>query len=716
MTSTIQDLPVSKDWGLGFNYSVWTQGTAITLCSVPWNSDYRDIVRFDNQGALDAYLKTSSGATIEITKLSYAKFGQPIRLDTPFHTVQNYNYIRVWNPANSSIPGDTGRAYYYFVTDVTYIAPNTTQITVQLDVWQTFGYGIKFGNCYIQQGHIGIANENSFTNFGRDYLTVPEGLDVGNEYQIYKRYSMSIAGARDSEPDYEVMVVSSVALDVDPGTVDAPKLQSAKGSSMENLPNGAEIYLFYSMEHVQEYLTSVSDKPWIGQGIMSIQAVPPMGRYGISTTAISLNGVVVPKVNAGTLMRPYSTIEPAFRDNIDLGRYGRLKKFLTYPYTVIEMTTRTGTPIILKPECLQYADIGVVEVPHISPPDARIAFYPYRYNAADTSVIEQDDKGILNDGGEFLDMATWITNLPTFSVVNNGYMSFMASNRNGIAFQHSSADWSQQRAQAGINTSYDQATAGMMLSENMTQRGVFAAGQQTNLQNQTMAAHTMVNGIAGIAQGAIGGAAAGPAGVLGGAGMGLGNALVAGVNTAIDVDRNNQALGISNSLATGNNVASNATAAYMRDTNKDLATFSANGDYQNALAGINAKVQDAKLTQPTSSGQVGGDAFNLSAYRWGLDVKIKRLAPAFMNAIGEYWLRYGYAINRFGRMPESFMVMEKFTYWKLKETYITEAHCPEAFKQVIRGIFEKGVTVWKNPNDIGTIDIADNAPLGGIRY
>src|SRR6478752_349390 len=128
MTSAIQDLPVSKDWGLGFNYSVWTQGTAITLCNVPWNSDYRDIVRFDNQAALDTYLKTNSGATIEITKLSYAKFGQPIRLDTPFHTVQNYNYIRVWNPANNSIPGDSGRAYYYFVTDVVYIAPNTTQI------------------------------------------------------------------------------------------------------------------------------------------------------------------------------------------------------------------------------------------------------------------------------------------------------------------------------------------------------------------------------------------------------------------------------------------------------------------------------------------------------------------------------------------------------------------------------------------------------------
>jgi hypothetical protein len=61
------------------------------------------------------------------------------------------------------------------------------------------------------------------------------------------------------------------------------------------------------------------------------------------------------------------------------------------------------------------------------------------------------------------------------------------------------------------------------------------------------------------------------------------------------------------------------------------------------------------------------------------------------------------------------MVMTRFTYWKLRETYITAAQCPETFKQAIRGIFEKGVTVWNNPADIGNIDIADNAIVAGIQ-
>jgi hypothetical protein len=58
--------------------------------------------------------------------------------------------------------------------------------------------------------------------------------------------------------------------------------------------------------------------------------------------------------------------------------------------------------------------------------------------------------------------------------------------------------------------------------------------------------------------------------------------------------------------------------------------------------------------------------------------------------------------------------MTKFTYWKLKETYITSSLCPEVYKQTIRGIFEKGVTVWVTPTDIGNIDIASNEPIAGI--
>jgi len=707
--SAIQQLPDNKDWGLEFNYSVWTANTVVTLCNVPWNSDYRDIVRFDNQAALDAFIDNSPSPKVIIDKMSYAKVGMPIRINIPFNAAYKYNYVRAHNPM-SPIAGDEARSFYYFIQDVVYVNPTTTQLFVQLDVWQTFGYGISFGNCYVEQGHIGIANESQFSNYGKDYLTVPEGMDIGNEYAIEKMLSYSVASARQFSlgmPDYSIMVTSSTSLDADPGTVDNPNLVSATGSSMENLPNGADIYLFNSLGHLREFLVAFANKPWVTQGIMSIQAVPRMARYGVSLTTKTIEGIPVDEVNEGTLHNiksSHGNWREAVAENFN-PRYAHLKKFFTFPYMVLELTSYTGMPLMLKPECWQDDNATVVEVPHFAPPNARLSFYPYRYNTTSRSPAYEDDDGVVHDGGEFLNMTTGISNFPTFSVVNNGYMQFMASNANSIAYQHSSASWSQQKALAGNSNTYDQSTSSMNTSADLTNIGIDSAKSNTNLANQMSGARAIQNGI-----NAVGRIGDSPTGIVGAA-TSMANT---GITYAMDVHQANESMAISTGQMANSTNRSNQHNTFVRDTNKNLSDWSANGDYQNQIAGIQARTQDAQLTQPTTSGQVGGDAFLLANYRWGYDIRVKLPQSGVITRIGEYWLRYGYAINMFTKMPETFMVMEKFTYWKIKESYITGAACPEQFKQAIRGIFEKGVTVWKNPSDIGNIDIGDNAPLPGV--
>ena len=105
----------------------------------------------------------------------------------------------------------------------------------------------------------------------------------------------------------------------------------------------------------------------------------------------------------------------------------------------------------------------------------------------------------------------------------------------------------------------------------------------------------------------------------------------------------------------------------------------------------------------------------LAANGWAVHVKLKRIMPAVAAMIGDYWLRYGYAINRYFDMDDGLNCMTKFTYWKTKETYLRIAYCPESFRQTIRGIFEKGVTVWEHPDYIGNVDPGDNEPYAGIR-
>jgi hypothetical protein len=163
-------------------------------------------------------------------------------------------------------------------------------------------------------------------------------------------------------------------------------------------------------------------------------------------------------------------------------------------------------------------------------------------------------------------------------------------------------------------------------------------------------------------------------------------------------------------------IANMQAAGSIRDTNQQYANFAANGDYAMARLATVAKMQDARMIQPSTAGQVGGDAFNLinGALGWSLRWKMPNLKV--LRQIGDFWLRYGYAVHQYVTLPTDLMVMTRFTYWKLSETYLGVAPVPEGFKQTIRGIFEKGVTVWRDPDDIGAIDWADNQPVAGISY
>ena len=713
MVNGFHTLPPESDFGWTHDYSSWAPNSRVTVCKVPWNASYRDIVRFSNRTALNAYIDAAGGEGVTLDDASYLPMGQPIDLDIPFGIANEFNYLRVYNnaqPVTSPAGADKAGYFYYFITSVERISGNTTRFTLQLDVWQTFGYELEFGMCFIERGHIGIAASNAFSEHGSEFLTIPEGLDIGGEYMVLDQYKHEIGTARGSM-SYGVIIMSTVALDADPGTVEDPKLVSANGSLMENLPNGAELY-YVTGAQVTALFTALADKPWVTQGIISITAIPgsSISRYEMPTNDVVVEGITIKRVASGSLQTITNNLKSNWRDTImdvlPLEKYKNLKKLQTYPYMVLEMTGYNGTPLIIKPESWDNDHIQVGEVPHLVPGGARVSFFPVGYNRAPNNISESDSYGLKNDNGEFLDMSTCITNFPTFSTVNNSFTSFLASNKNSIAFSHSAADWSQQRALTGNQLSFDQASAGMDLTNELNRLNVNAATQSTNLANQTAGFQALQSGASGI----VTGAAAGPMGLAGGA-MG---ALNAGLGYAITANANNQSLNISTNLQNASTNASISNAGYMRDSNKSYADFAAKGDYQNAIAGINAKVQDAKLTQPTTSGQIGGDAFNLARYKWGVDVKVKVMQLAALRAVGNYWLRYGYQMNLWQKPPVDLHCMSKFTYWKLRESYVISAKCPEVFKETIRGIFEKGVTVWKNPADMGVIDLGDNEPIGGI--
>ena len=85
-SNEIGQLPGVSSFGSMFSYAAWTPGTTVTLCNVPWNNDYRDIVRYPSSTALNTYLDGAarSGPRITIDKMTYCRVGVPIRVNLPF--------------------------------------------------------------------------------------------------------------------------------------------------------------------------------------------------------------------------------------------------------------------------------------------------------------------------------------------------------------------------------------------------------------------------------------------------------------------------------------------------------------------------------------------------------------------------------------------------------------------------------------------------------
>lgn len=769
-----------------FSWAQWTPNTELKLCNVTWDSSYRDVVKFVSRETQQSYFEGLAGQTCAPGTMH--KPTEPVLIEMPFNQASNWNYLVAYNDYPEL---ETPRYWYYFIQGVEYVNAHTTRLYLMLDVWQSFQFDITIGSSYIVRGHIGVANEHQFDDYGRTYLALPEGLDTGSEMVTTSQEYKSIVSGQHYDVDggaldwvdYGLVVVSTTNLTDDPGTTSSPKLATATGAIFEQETDGCGVYYCESrMAYVVNIMALGSLYPWITQGICAVYMVPKIpddyvSKYGSRVTEIYGQPV---STDYGNIYNFKSALDSDLRyeDILNIGdfrsrfnvpeRYRNLRKLYCYPYCVIECSCLNGTVITYKPEDVQSNDLTIRETYTYAPSGARINFYVpgYNENGADTVspiTINGEAYGLPIDGGEMLNASFGITNLPHFSVVNNGGALAMTNSAYTRQYAQQAAEWTRQKSLASAyvtssnamwqreyasrqtNLANENRTSTNAITANSLNQGLaigqMNTSQMAGLQIEQNIANNNLNGMAGIigggvnavvsaASGNIIGGIAGAAGAVGNAflnssrmdianrgissGAGISNATAA-ASTANQLATNAAQTSQANSYATSATNLGNQLSGIISQANYDLASYAAQGDYQNAIAGINAQVQQMQLTPPTTSGALGGDMFNLSNGIMGVLVRFKTCAPSALAAAGEYMLRYGYFIQRFLTPPANLMCMTHFTYWQMQECYI-RGTLPEQYRMTIKGMFEKGVTVWAAPNDIGVLDWADNDPLPGISY
>lgn len=752
-----------------FSWAEWTPNTTLKLCRVPWDASYRDVVRFVSRETQEQWFDQLD--SVECKPATMHIFGAPVRIDMPFNRASNYNYLVAVNDYPEL---ESPRAWYYFIESVEYINAHTTQLTLMLDVWQSFQHDVTFGSCYVTRGHIGVANERQWDDYGRTALALPEGLDTGAETVVTSQSYKALMSSKPAQPgfnsptlDYGVIVVATTDLVASGGTVEKPSLKTAQGSQFENQSNGAGVYYFDDADDFTRVMQAGSSFPWVTQGITAIYAIPKISSgyvadAGHEVTQFFGNGVAgVIKGHVYTFVweagsdNRYDDIVSIrnFRDNFNIpNRYRNLRKLRCYPYSIVECSCLNGSNVVYRPEDIQSDDLVIRETWNYAPPSPRLNFYPVNYNAGGAATVDSpsgNGAGLPIDGGEMLNVSFGITNFPQFMVVNNGASLAMANSSYSRAYAEQSAGWAQQKATMSAANTLSQSGMSIRTQQEMTQLGVtnrnalntiaanslnqsLAIGQaNTNAMTDLNISQNNAQTAWGLVSNASGALMSGNvAGLVGGTigGIVQNGITNTGLRASRDIANDTAAANTANSVATNAAQTSQANAyaqraqqiqgtssALMAGQNYRLATRFAEGDYENTIAGINAQVQQMQMTPPTTSGAVGGDSFNLANGIMGVLVRFRTCAPSALRSVGEFMLRFGYFVQRFITPPASLQCMEKFTYWQMQECYV-RGTLPEQARLAIKGMFERGVTVWARPEYIGVTDWADNDPLPGIGY
>lgn len=143
-----------------------TPATSIYMCTgVPLNNRYDHTLYFASESAQRAYFTGKCKTGDIFTNYTYVRRNWKLKVAATIDRARVWSYLFFRN-------GATGKYYYYFINQVEYISDTTVELSLELDVLQTYMFDWTLKPCYVEREH-------SATDFPGDNL-IDEGLEVGD--------------------------------------------------------------------------------------------------------------------------------------------------------------------------------------------------------------------------------------------------------------------------------------------------------------------------------------------------------------------------------------------------------------------------------------------------------------------------------------------------------------------------------------------------------
>lgn len=303
------------------NYS--PQGV-IYLGQVPWNDSYKHVRLYGDRTSQNSDILSMCG--ISSDNYAYVSRDRILKVSIPADRLYHVNYCAYRNPSLGS------RWIYCFVTNVKYVNDNTTELTLETDVFQTFLYGVDWTlpACMVEREH---------TDDDDALWTDEPAFDLAYTVtdETFKRFDVGyVVVMTCSQPEQNQNLIEDW---LNPSGYYAKPLDM---SIYKGVPYGCQAYCFkmetagggYVTDQLEMFLNGIQ---WAGsiESIAAIFTVPsffelPNDGPITSPTAQFQNAIAVESFDAPTWTSAN-------------GYTPRNKKLYRYPYTYLNLTDMNGS-------------------------------------------------------------------------------------------------------------------------------------------------------------------------------------------------------------------------------------------------------------------------------------------------------------------------------------------------------------------------------------
>jgi len=302
--------------------------TIIKLCSdVPLDNTYEHTIYFEEPADQQAYF--SSKAKRNFSAQTFQRVDRQIcRLQVPIGDVYDCNYMMFQNNSFSN------KWFYAFITKVEYINNEVTEISYEIDEWQTWLFDYTLKECYIERQH-------TETDLIGDNI-VPEPVALG-EYVFNKnpetgeRYNaLRFPNSINNVSNYSTMAVIIAIVDV--------RGSAVYGNVYDGIYGSAQLWAF-DIRDVTNINAKIAEYVQSPDSILSIYMVP---LASVLIEVPATGGVQLPQGVHGAECI-YEGTPLTGTERLD-GHLPKNKKLYTYPFNFFHIDNGSGKSLELRYE------------------------------------------------------------------------------------------------------------------------------------------------------------------------------------------------------------------------------------------------------------------------------------------------------------------------------------------------------------------------------